>query len=287
MRFPIVLLACVAFVGSNLNAFPPAPGTVVYGLVKDADGQTVDGPNAFIVFKSGDVEIARSSLQAGISPSENYRALLPNDMNSSTDGYKDGVLNGALPFTVEVIIGWQTFDPIESSAGLVAPDEPGSAVRFDFSLETDSDADGLPDEWEFAQLLKAGIEAGSARYNLDQLSGDGDFDSDGLTDREEYLAGTFAYLGFDTMAFQVIGLDAQGRLLLEFLAVAGHRYRFEGSTDLKAWESIDVSLSGFDSLPTDPVATFESEDTRILSVAIQTQDGERLEYFRLKIDRNF
>ncbi len=277
----------LSLTSSFVGAFPPAPGFVAYGLVRNENGQVVDGPNAYIVFKSGDVTLARSSLKADISSGSNYRVLLPNDMNGGVDGYKDGVFDAALPFTVQVQIGSRTFDPIESSAGLTVPGDPGSALRLDFSLGTDSDMDGLPDEWEFQQLLNAGIDAGSANYNLDQLSGDGDFDDDGLTDRQEYLAGTFAYLNFNTMTFRVLSLDGEEGLRVQFLAVEGHSYSFEGSPDLEVWEPITVSVVGDDTIPEGATALIEATDTRILSIAIQTRDValQGLKYFRLKIDR--
>jgi len=237
------------------------------------------------VFKSGDVEIARSSINGGLNRGENYRVLLPNDMSSSLDGYREGVLDAALPFTVQVAIGSRIFDPLESSAGLSAPNDPGSALRLDFSLGTDSDSDGIPDEWELQQLLNSGIEAGSEGYNLDRFSGDGDFDNDGLTDRQEYLAGTFAYLNFDTMAFRVLALDEEGKLQVQFLAVEGHSYSFEGSSNFETWEPISVSVVGDDAIPEEAVDLIDAADTRILSIAIPTKDSERLEYFRLKIDR--
>ena len=69
----------------------------------------------------------------------------------------------------------------ESLAGLLDQVRISSVARgpseFVFTV-TDTDADGLPDDWETAHF-----------GNLDQTAG-GDFDSDGLTNLQEYTAGS-------------------------------------------------------------------------------------------------
>lgn len=279
--------ACVALLcllsSASLWAFPPAPGIVVYGTVRDAEGGLVDGPDAYVVFKSGDAEIARAALNAGVAADETYRALLPTDMSGAGDGYRDEVLDAALPFTIQVQIGQKFFDPIETKAGLDSPDEPGSALRFDFSLGTDGDGDGLPDEWERRLLRRLGYAEGDDGYSLDAFSSDLDYDEDGLTDRQEYLAGTFAYLSVDSVIVEPQSVDAQGRFRISALIVEGGVYEVVGSADGVLWETLDFWAEGDDSLPEGLIDSLQATDTRIITILVQAEDVDRLALFRLKL----
>lgn len=277
-----LLVGCVVTLIASLGtAFPPAPGIVVFGIVKDTHGETVDGENAFIVFKSGDFEIARTRIRDGLSEGENYRALLPADMGSGDDSYRDGILNTAVPFTVEVVIGGRVFEPIESSRGIDSPDEAGSVIRFDFSLGTDSDGDGLPDEWEYGQLRISGLRPGDELYNLDQFTADGDYDEDGLSDRNEYLAGTFAYLGFDTFSFKLVRFTPEEGMMVSFLGVRGRSYSIVGSSDLMNWEAVEFSYLHL--LQPESMGEFEADNTAVYEVLIPSEALETFNYFKVRV----
>ncbi len=82
----------------------------------------------------------------------------------------------------------------------------------------DFDADELPDEWEL-----------SLRPNLSDL-GKGDFDGDGQTDREEYIAGT---VPLDADSFFSVDLSLLGDdRLLNWDSVSGRIYRVYWSSNL-------------------------------------------------------
>ena len=53
------------------------------------------------------------------------------------------------------------------------------AVGDDLTLTTDSDADGIPDYWEYEHF-----------FNNTTVSSNSDYDGDGFLDVEEYIAGT-------------------------------------------------------------------------------------------------
>jgi hypothetical protein len=88
---------------------------------------------------------------------------------------------------------------------------PPSAGRTNNISLADSDADGLPDTWEMAWF-------GTLARN-----GTGDFDGDGQTDSQEYLAGTSpvdpaSYLKIDSID------AAGGATAIHFTAAAGKTY---------------------------------------------------------------
>jgi hypothetical protein len=91
----------------------------------------------------------------------------------------------------------------------------------------DSDHDGLPDDWELAN------------FGTLTRDGTGDFDGDGFTDLQEFLAGTdpkspAAYLRIDSAGF------TGNTFVLRVEVVAGKTYRLESSDDLNsgAWQKV-------------------------------------------------
>ena len=108
----------------------------------------------------------------------------------------------------------------------------------------DSDHDGLPDDWEIAYF-----------GDLAQ-DGEGDFDHDGSTNRQEYLAGTNP--ANNASVFQVLTLTAlsNGQTTLLWSAVAGRTYRVQFKDDLErpGWTDLggEVTADGTQASAVDP-----------------------------------
>jgi hypothetical protein len=77
--------------------------------------------------------------------------------------------------------------------------------------ETDSDADGLPDSWEIAN------------FGTLARDGKGDFDGDGMTDLQEYLAGTNPTNATDRLRILDVKRDGV-TFVIRFAGVAGKSY---------------------------------------------------------------
>jgi 3',5'-cyclic AMP phosphodiesterase CpdA len=100
----------------------------------------------------------------------------------------------------------------------------------------DTDADGLPDGWEVAFSLNPLVGAG--------IDGpDGDPDGDGLTNRQEYLAGTHPRNAQSTLRISLADLR-DGQLRLSWLAVPGKKYQIQAA-DSAAGPYADFPLPGF------------------------------------------
>lgn len=227
-------------------AYPPAPGMVVYGMVRDGYGWSLQDQQASLVFSSGEKELKRVVLQnrSGTNATENYRTQLPLDMEGGTDAYRAAILSKTLPFQVHVLVGDKKYLPIEMLVGVQFPHTPSAFIRLDFTLGQDSDSDGLPDEWEYWQLQASGISPGNPKYNLNQLDATGDADQDGISNADEYRSGTFAYIITDKLDAWPIGVGKDGWVELEFETVVDKIYLFEVSKDLKTWEPLSIGLWG-------------------------------------------
>lgn len=94
--------------------------------------------------------------------------------------------------------------------------------------EGDADADGLPDAWE-RRLVDA--LPGDALGRIEDVFPDDDFDGDGASNRDEYLAGTDAVSGASYLRLRVQAFTANA-VVLEFEAVPGRSYRVEAKAAL-------------------------------------------------------
>ena len=80
---------------------------------------------------------------------------------------------------------------------------------------------------------------------LADVRGEDDFDRDGLTNLEEFLAGTLAFQADGTPPVTLhLTVDQAGEVTLFFDAVSGGRYFVESSLDLLNWSSVPFGVAG-------------------------------------------
>jgi subtilisin family serine protease len=133
---------------------------------------------------------------------------------------------------------------VSSLAGKVA-----TGGRLDLLKMIDTDNDSLPDWWETEQLGSLASTAAA------------DPDGDGVTNADEFLAGTAPLNGSSKFAFASFQADASG-MSGSFPTVTGRLYQLEWTDDLSAasWNPLGSMITG-DGNPylfTDPVATAAS-----------------------------
>ena len=160
-----------------------------------------------------------------------------------------GVLTGTVPYITADEVTYESREPwpVEADGGgssLVRRNLTGlgndpqnwvALARFASGL--DSDEDGLPDAWETA-------------FQLDSLSAtgndgaDGDPDSDGFSNRHEFLNGT--HPRDPASRFRVSLRAGAGHLDLFLAAPAGERFRIETSPSLTpaTWSSLGEITAG-------------------------------------------
>jgi hypothetical protein len=143
----------------------------------------------------------------------------------------------------------------------------GSSLSSDAVLTvlTDSDNDGLPDDWESVQGLNL----------TDSIDAGLDSDGDGATNLEEYRAGTDPHDPQDHLRLTVVRRDDPNSWMLRFLAASNQTYTLQslGRFTLdEDWRSA-----------TDVVA---APTNRIVEIIQPRRDAQQQQFFRLLTPRS-
>ncbi len=250
------LLGWVLALGATLavGAFPPAPHHLVFGMVRDEQGNPINSANAEVLLETEGNLLARTTI-GGNELGVNYQLTIPLDAGVTADVYKPTALLPTVPFRLRVKLGNVSYLPIEMTGASALLTKPGESSRVDLTLGEDLDGDGIPDAWE-RNLIGA---TGGGRSLADIRPGDDD-DGDGLTNLQEYLAGTYAFDPADGFALAIRSVEA-GRSMLEFTAIRGRSYTIQGSPDMLTWSDVAFHLST-DGASAAPRQVYVSGDVR-------------------------
>jgi hypothetical protein len=262
------LLACAL----SSSAFPPAPPYTIFGNVRDQYGVLLPSKGAFVVTYVGLKEMQRQEVMDVPSANYNYQMRLRLDLTRpETLTYHPKALATGSIFNLAVVRGNRIYRPIE----VASPPTVGAAAdrrRLDLTLGVDLDGDGLPDAWEEAQLYQAGERPGVNGWELSKLDRDGDYDGDGTSNWNEYLAGTYALDATSILDLE-IAEKLSDSVRLEFYSFYGKQYTLEASTDLQTWAGVALSLTA----PAEGVAVATQSSltatmTGVTSVYVGTTD---------------
>ena len=260
----------------SASAYPPAPPHTIYGVLRDEMGDPMAREDARVVFESENGVTFTTRLVPGLAPGVNYEILVPMDAGITPDLYRPSAMSPLVPFRLKVIVGRQTYLPIEMSGDLRQLGEPAGSTRLDLTLGLDSDGDGLPDAWK--DMVIAMMGGGLTRAEI--RPGD-DLDGDGFTNLQEYIAGTYAWDPHDRLALEILHVS-EGRATLEFLAINGRSYHIEASDDLKDWQQVNFHIPAVDA-PGVERATYFAHDVRRREVEVQSDPEQPVVAFRLVV----
>ncbi|MFO1499280.1 MAG: hypothetical protein U1G07_12940 [Verrucomicrobiota bacterium] len=263
----IPALASLVFFGAvslwmpQARAFPPAPHHLVYGLVRDELGNPLAAPGALVLLEVDGVVQARGVIAPKPQAGLNYELTIPLDSSLAVGVYKPTALRPTVPFRVRVRIGAVTYLPIQMAGARQFVTTFAGSSRLDLTLGVDADGDGLPDAWEQALIAALG-----GVKSLADIEPGGDDDGDGLTNLQEYIAGTYAFDPEDGFALAILETSSEGTLV-EFTTLPGRTYTVRDSTDLKTWSSagfriVDTDHSG------EELRAYSATDVRLLRVRV-------------------
>jgi hypothetical protein len=237
---PLITAALLAGTMLAAQAGTPLPAQIVYGRVRDAYGfPYLDSGR--IVVRKGAVECARFNFGAILSDGMNFRLAL--DMDSGGSPYAPYAVQTGDALTIAVEVGGISL-PLIPTNRLIAG-SAGSAVNLDLCTGTDADGDGLPDEWERLLCEQSGGRLGG----IADVKPNDDFDGDGLSNRDEFRAGTLPFLATDVL--QVSGFDcvSASRIKLRFLTSLGQTYRLIATESLAGGSWVPLRFSVRDGDP--------------------------------------
>lgn len=274
-RWHAGLLGGLLLATGGALAFPPAPHHTLYGLVRDETGQPLSADQATVVLETATGVRLHTGLIPGLAPGINYRLRVPMDAGLTPDNYQPTALRPQAPFQIKVVIGDTVWLPIEMQGRFDQLGRPAQSTRLDLTLGEDLDGDGLPDAWERALIAMLGGGLG-----LDDIRPGDDADHDGLSNLQEYLAGTYAFDPEDGFRIKLIH-PHDAAPYVEFLALRGRTYSLEGSVDLKSWAPVAIRLPG-EEASTPARADYYATDVRRVRAAV-ADPVEPWRFFRLMV----
>lgn len=281
-------LGIISLLIARVSAFPPAPFYTLFGMVRDENGQSLRVEGAEVIFYKGSSEVLRTSILKSGRHEQNYQIRLAMDMlRPGTKGYTDRAIPSGSGFTLGVTLSNVVYYPIEMSTPRLVG-KPGQRVRLDLNLGIDSDGDGIPDAWEQSQLYAGGIPPADGDWNLSLIDRNGDFDGDGTSNWNEYVAGTYATDSTSYLNLRITETLAS-HVRLRFFGIHGKVYSLESSSDLKNWTPAKLFLRDPESTDSDDVADppapqefLDATATGFVDV-YSPSEAARSKYYRLQV----
>ena len=230
-RTPIRWFSALLFVSLAVcgMAYPPAPHHQLYGMVRDEYGSPVNGAGAGVILVTSSGRELRAKI-ADFEPGVNYQLEVPMDAGLTSDLYKPTAMQPTMPFQIKVVINSVVYLPIELVGKSALIGQPGQRTRLDLTLGEDTDGDGLPDAWE--RMINRDIRT---------VNPNDDPDGDGLTNLQEYLAGTYALEASDGLTLVIRGLH-NAEPVMRFIGIRGRSYTLLGSTDFVTWTPVTFRI---------------------------------------------
>lgn len=259
----------------NVLAFPPAPHHTFFGLVRDEYGNPIDVTSAEVVLETASGVQVKTTIFPHLDSGVNYRLAVPMDAGLADDLYKFTALRPAAPFKIKVRIGNTVYLPLEMVADYSHLGEPGRSTLLNLTLGEDTDGDGIPDAWERALMQVTGMNK-----PLSEIRPGDDADGDGLSNLDEYLAGTYPFDPTNGLTLAAKHVS-NGIPQLEFTAVQGRTYLIQGSMDLKTWQSVNFRVVG-GTAGAENQSYYQATPLSVILVEILAQTGQQMpRFFRL------
>mgnify|MGYP003876457991 CR=1 FL=1 len=198
---------------------------VYYGQARDWFGWPYV-EDASVILLSGTNEIARYDIKGSISPGVNFALYVPLDDGRDTNRYVRSALRTGEVVSIVVEDPYDGRMTIMESNAVPAVTTPGDMILVNVTAGSDADGDQLPDQWE--EILVYWSDG--VLSSIWDVNPNDDFDGDGQSNMDEFLAGTFAFLDCDYFFIEKLDRVTDQLLRISFLSVPGKVYRLWGAS---------------------------------------------------------
>lgn len=231
-------LLCVFYcmsLGLGLSGVPQPP-CVFYGQARDEYGCPYVSDAEVILRVEGRV-CSRWPILGMLTPGVNFKLSLALD-DGSTEPYASYAAHPGQKVTISVLTNGRERSIMETR--VLEAGQAGDMIGIYVTAGSDVNADGLPDQWQ--QMLVDG--SGGLLSDFNQVLPGDDFDGDGVSNRDEYLSGTYAFLNDDFLRVEEMANLPNRTVRLSFLTTRGFTYQIYAADQTTAdWRPVALSLS--------------------------------------------
>jgi hypothetical protein len=242
-RFPVSgFFLLLVFALQCALAGLPQPMCIYYGQAEDEYGWPYSGSHAGdVILRIGTNEIARHHVTGSLSPGVNFALYVPIDDGRGPAYVQNAAVTGA---TVAIVISDHAGERlVMETNSLPKVGKPGDVIAIRVTAGSDADHDLLPDEWERAVLYWS---TNPYINSIDDLRPGDDLDGDGVSNWEEYLAGTLADDPSDYFRAEQGERTSNHCLRIQFYSVRGKIYQLFSTANLAngaGWQVCGFSTS--------------------------------------------
>lgn len=269
------LFAAAAFVAPGARAGMPLPSLTFYGMFLDEFGWPYPADDVVEIY-ADNVKILSQALRSAVGKDYNFIARVPYDSGGKLGDYSPDVISPG--DNVAITLRDTGTGLIMLSTNFVCNLPAGAVVNFNSRSGTDSIGDGLPDE--LRQWIWSALGDGSP-FDPSKVSASDDSDGDGVSNLNEFLAGTDPANAEDVLKVVITKPDNSDVAQLTFFSVPGKPYQVQ--TGQLSGGSLVWTTAPFASSPEFTPGLTEAIGTgHLLSVFVTASDEVTL--FRLVVN---
>ncbi len=182
VKWMIRLVLGAALAGGSWLRAAPAPLVTFYGMISDEFGWPYSGGVNITVSANGLI-VLNKNVQTAVGRNYNYIFRMPYD----TGVVEYSLSSVTLGDTIEVVVTALATSTVLVDKTLTVNFPPGVVINLNLAGGTDSLGDGLPDALRYWIWQTLGLPG---PYNATNITASMDSDGDGVSNLNEFLAGT-------------------------------------------------------------------------------------------------